>query len=89
MLKLNFQTRHTLLKRILLKIFFIYKGKIDKSLPVSTKPNPLNFKATMWLYRAQNVVNIPLICSYNGELICPQMPQNEERNYNPLIVVIE
>ena len=29
---------------------------------------------------AQNVVNIPVICSYTGELICPQMPQNEERN---------
>ena len=35
---------------------------------------------TMWLYTAQNVVNIPVICSYTGELICPQMPQNEERN---------
>ena len=34
----------------------------------------------MWLYSAQNVVNIPVICSYTGELICPQMPQNEERN---------
>ena len=34
----------------------------------------------MWLYPAQNVVNIPVICSYTGELICPQMPQNEERN---------
>ena len=34
----------------------------------------------MWLYTAQNVVNIPVICSYTGELICPQMPQNEERN---------
>ena len=29
---------------------------------------------------AQNVVNIPVICSYTGELICPKMPQNEERN---------
>ena len=29
---------------------------------------------------AQNVVNIPVICSYTGELIFPQMPQNEERN---------
>ena len=29
---------------------------------------------------AQNVVNIPVICSYTSELICPQMPQNEERN---------
>ena len=34
----------------------------------------------MWLYSAQNVVNIPVNCSYTGELICPQMPQNEERN---------
>ena len=34
----------------------------------------------MWLYTAQNVVDIPVICSYTGELICPQMPQNEERN---------
>ena len=34
----------------------------------------------MWLYTAQNVVNIPVICSYTGEWICPQMPQNEERN---------
>ena len=34
----------------------------------------------MWLCTAQNVVNIPVICSYNGEWICPQMPQNEERN---------
>ena len=34
----------------------------------------------MWLYSSQNVVNIPVICSYTGELICPQMPQNEERN---------
>ena len=33
----------------------------------------------MWLYTAQNVVNIPVICSYTGELICPQIPQNEER----------
>ena len=67
LLKLNFQTRNTLLKRIKLKIFFIYKGKIVKSLPVSKKPNPLNFKATMWLYTAQNVVNIPMICSDAGE----------------------
>ena len=29
---------------------------------------------------AQNVVNIPVICSYTGEIICPQLPQNEERN---------
>ena len=28
----------------------------------------------------QNVVNIPVICSYTGEIICPQLPQNEERN---------
>ena len=34
----------------------------------------------MWLHTAQNVVNIPVIYSYTGELICPQMPQNEERN---------
>ena len=34
----------------------------------------------MWLYSAQNVVNIPVNCSYTGELICPQMQQNEERN---------
>ena len=53
---------------------------MNKCLPVSIKPNPLNLKATMWLYSAQNVVNIPVICSYTGELICPQMPQNEERN---------
>ena len=44
------------------------------------QPNPLNLKATMWLYSAQNVVNIPANCSYTGELICPQMPQNEDRN---------
>ena len=24
--------------------------------------------------------NIPVICSYTGEWICPKMPQNEERN---------
>ena len=34
----------------------------------------------MWLHTAQNVVNIPVIYSYTGELICLQMPQNEERN---------
>ena len=34
----------------------------------------------MWLYTAQNVVNIPVICSYTDEWICPKMPQNEERN---------
>lgn len=33
----------------------------------------------MWLYTAQNVVNISVICSYNGGWICPKMPQNEER----------
>ena len=60
--------------------FLYIERKINKSLPVSIKPNPLNLKATMWLYSAQNVVNIPVICSYTGELICPQMPQNEERN---------
>ena len=34
----------------------------------------------MWLYTAQNVVNIPVICSYTDEWICPKMPQNEERH---------
>ena len=28
----------------------------------------------------QNMVNIPVICSYTGEIICPQLPHNEERN---------
>ena len=36
----------------------------------------------MWLYTAQNVVNISVICSYNGGWICPKMPQNEERNFS-------
>ena len=54
-------------ERKITKDFFINKGKINKSLPVSIKPNPLNFKATMWLYTAQNVVNIPVICSYTDE----------------------
>ena len=35
----------------------------------------------MWLYTAQSVVNISVICSYNGGWICPKMPQNEERNF--------
>ena len=34
----------------------------------------------MWLYIAQNVVDISVICSYTDEWICPKMPQNEERN---------
>ena len=34
----------------------------------------------MWLFTAQNVVNIPVIYSYTGEWICPQIPQNKERN---------
>ena len=36
----------------------------------------------MWLYTAQNVVNISVICSFTGEWICPKMPQNEERNFS-------
>ena len=36
----------------------------------------------MWLYTAQNVVNISVTCSYTGEWICPKMPQNEERNFS-------
>ena len=36
----------------------------------------------MWLYTAQNVVNISVICSYTGEWIFPKMPQNEERNFS-------
>ena len=36
----------------------------------------------MWLYTAQNVVNISVICSYNGGWICPKMPQNDERNFS-------
>ena len=36
----------------------------------------------MWLYTAENVVNISVICSYTGEWICPKMPQKEERNFS-------
>ena len=36
----------------------------------------------MWLYIAQNVVDISVICSYTDEWICPKMPQNEERNFS-------
>ena len=36
----------------------------------------------MWLYTAQNVVNMSVICIYNGGWICPKMPQNEEHNFS-------